>query len=104
MTFVPQDFIDDEAREDFIEVGHVKLEAMADALAKGDGDGFAALLRDLHSLKGNAQVFGFSEISNLCHRFEEVLAGQAGFSDSSRQAAAIYLAHIEAALQQLCGR
>ncbi len=33
----------------------------------------AALLRDLHTLKGEAGLLGFSAMANLCHRLEDIL-------------------------------
>ena len=36
------------------------------------------LNREVHTLKGAARVFGFSEIQDIAHRIEDILEGVAG--------------------------
>ncbi len=37
-------------------------------------DDWAALYRDLHTLKGNAGSFGFTELARIAHRLEDIIA------------------------------
>lgn len=37
--------------------------------------------RELHTLKGSASIYGFMEISDLAHKFEDLLGSEKNFSD-----------------------
>lgn len=51
-----------------------RLEALGDLLeGVPDEDGAASARRQLHALKGASRMMGLSEVSELCHRAEELL-------------------------------
>ncbi|MEM9878606.1 MAG: Hpt domain-containing protein [Pseudomonadota bacterium] len=101
MTIMPQDFIGEDDLSDFIAAGHDKLRRMEACIAKTTPQGLAELNRELHSLKGNAQAFGFESLAQLCHRFEDALSDEAVLSNQVRHQIAIYLSHLDVALGQL---
>ena len=37
--------------------------------------------RELHTLKGSASIYGFMEISDLAHKFEDLLGNEKNFTD-----------------------
>lgn len=37
--------------------------------------------RELHTLKGSASIYGFMEISDLAHRFEDLLGSERNFTN-----------------------
>lgn len=44
-------------------------------------DNLKKIKRDLHTLKGSASIYGFLEISDLAHKFEDLLGNQKNFNN-----------------------
>lgn len=101
MTIMPQDFFSDDLVEDFVASGYEKLNRLEESLALQSSAGKAAFVRELHSLKGNAQTYGLKELADLCHRAEDALSQADDWSEAQRMHLALYLAHIEVGLGQL---
>lgn len=100
MTMMPQDFVSAEMMEDFVSASYEKLNILEECLSQQSQSAFAVFLREAHSLKGNAQTYGFKDLADLCHRMEDTLvAGE--WSDASRAHLGVYLAHLDVALSQL---
>jgi two-component system chemotaxis sensor kinase CheA len=53
-----------------------KVEAAWAALIKGEGtaDLAASVQHELHTLKGDARIVGFTDVGRLCHKLEELLS------------------------------
>lgn len=101
MTMMPQDFISHEMLEDFTSAGYEKLNILEECLTQQSQAAFANFKREAHSLKGNAQAYGFKDLADLCHRMEDALdTGE--WSSAARAHLGVYLAHVDVALSQLC--
>ena len=62
--------------EDFVIEANERLDRVADlalTAEEGDGDSWAALQREIHTLKGAAGFLGLDQFSELCHGLEEFL-------------------------------
>lgn len=69
-------FDDVEMVEDFVTEATERLDRVADlalAAEEGSQDAWAALRREIHTLKGAAGFLGYDEFSELCHDLEEYL-------------------------------
>ena len=55
-----------------------RIEAAWEALLDGQGgpELAASLMRDLHTLKGDARLVGHTDVSLLCHRLEELFTAK----------------------------
>lgn len=61
---------------DFVEEAHERLERAVDlapAAAEGNPEAWAALQREIHTLKGASGFLALDEFSELCHALEEFL-------------------------------
>lgn len=101
MTMMPQDFICDDSIEDFVAAGCEKLNMMEECLAIHNEASLATLKRNLHSLKGNAQTFGFHDLAGLCHRMEDEISDMKTWTVESRSHVSVFLVHIDVSLGQL---
>ena len=63
-----------EILEDFL----LKFESDSSVLNE---DNLKKIKRDLHTLKGSASIYGFLEISDLAHKFEDLLGNQENFNN-----------------------
>lgn len=72
----------------------------------GDADGGSVQdRRELHTIKGNAGVFGLQRLVRLCHRIEdELAAGSGALTEAHREAIIDHLAELERRLGPLLGR
>lgn len=98
MTMMPQDFISDDAVEDFLASSYEKLNVMEECLAAKNATSMATLKRHLHSLKGNAQTYAFDDLARLCHRMENDLMNEKDWRVEICAQVSVYLVHIDVAL------
>ncbi|MEO0412509.1 MAG: Hpt domain-containing protein [Pseudomonadota bacterium] len=103
MTQMPTDFFGTEMLEEFYDRARAVLTALEDYAARADDADLPALLRDLHSLKGNAGAFGVSDIERLCHRLEGELADKRAWTAALKTQVDVYLAHLNVLLEQDLG-
>ena len=91
----------------FLEESCEGLAAMEEALVAlearpGDGDSLKTLFRVAHTLKGNAASLGFTELAEITHEVEDVLARlRAGSLSVSRQVIDLLLASVDTLREQL---
>jgi len=73
---------DPDLRQLFLEEARDRLERVMDLVALSDADdaAVAGLRRELHALKGASRMMGFTEISEACHRAEDLVESDAAES------------------------
>ncbi len=73
---------DADLRKLFLEEARERLERVIDLVAKigTDSDAIVGLRRQLHALKGASRMMGFKEISDQCHRAEDLAEREAAGS------------------------
>ena len=77
---------DADLRELFLEEARERLERVIDLVVRidSDSDAIVGLRRQLHALKGASRMMGFTEISDLCHRAEDLAERDAAASRTDR--------------------
>jgi two-component system chemotaxis sensor kinase CheA len=91
----------------FFEESDEGLLSMEEALVRleqvpGDGDALRTLFRVAHTLKGNAASLGFSDLAEVTHGMEDVLARlRSGTLGVSREVTDLLLASVDALREML---
>ncbi|MEM7571144.1 MAG: Hpt domain-containing protein, partial [Pseudomonadota bacterium] len=93
MTQMPSDFIGEDLLEDFLQRATETLTQLEALTASEEDASLSAFRRDLHSMKGNAQVYGLQDLATLCHRLEDALGQDSVWTDGLRTQSSIYLVH-----------
>jgi len=71
----------DDLKNHFLQRSIAGLQEAYLRLRDADAGVLLDTFRTLHTIKGTAQTFGFSEAANIAHKLEDMLDGQAGVVD-----------------------
>ena len=89
-----------EMRDLFFETAQDLLQSLNDDALKlekapQDTETIRSIRRTVHTLKGDAAVCGFKELSELAHLLEDALAVDVAVVDPARTTAIVTIAHVE---------